>query len=649
MTDKYSKLYAVACCTYVGVVLLYIGTFWLARPRFALLFFGLSIPIYVLRLLRKEVSLFTKLVENKENIAKIIAIVVGVIGIAIAVYFFKEYPYLLWERLGVPNTYDRIFGAFALLLVLIAVFSYSGPPIASVVGFFIVYALFGQYFPGVFRFSGFSIARIINICAADPMRGLFGDLFQLAATLVAIFVIFAGFLKALGGFDVIIKVSLLIARKSKYLISQAAVLGSAVLGMFCGSGSANVAATGSITIPLMKSYNIRPHFAGAIESVASAGGQIMPPIMGVAAFLMAEMLGVPYVKIAIMGILPALLFFMGVGFSTHHISKLEKIVVPTFRQEENKMKGGRLNLFIDAIPLLISLLSLIVLLAVIKFDAIIAGFYTLFILIITMFIKHFINSRLGGEQVKLYLKKFGKMLMEGAKNSAGTVMEIAFRLACVGVILVIFSTSGLALKLNMLVLSAARENIWLILLLGAIVCILLGCVVSTVAVYVLAAVTVAPALLRVGIDPFVAHFYVFWFAILGLITPPVAGNVLTACGIAKSGFLKTAREAMKIGIGLLVLPIAMILYPEILIHNAHSPIIFILLAVAAYALSVFFYGGYILPGRKGLLMRLLFGPAAGALIAPINEYIKYIIAAGVLLFVFRGYIIKFIKERGYLK
>jgi len=627
------------------MILLFIGTFWLDRPRFALLFFGMSILIYALRILRKEIPLFTKLVENRENVAKIITIILGAIGIATAVYFFKESPYLLWERMGTPNTYDRIFGAFALLLTLIVVFSYSGPVLVSVVGFFIAYALFGQYLPGVFGFSGFSIARIINICAADPLRGLFGDLLQLGATLVAIFVIFAGFLQALGGFDVIIKASLIVARKSKYLISQSAVLASAVLGMFCGSGAANVAATGSITIPLMKSYNIRPKFAGAIEAVASAGGQIMPPIMGVAAFLMAEYLGVPYVKIAIMGALPALLYFMGVGFCTHYLTRSEKIITPTFEQEESKTKKEKLNLFIGTIPLIICLFSLIVLLAVIKFSAITAGFFTLIILIITTFIIHFISSHLSGESVKLYLKKFGKMLMEGAKNSAGIILEIAFMLACIEVILVIFSTSGLALKLNMLLLSLSKEQLVLTLLLGAMICILLGCVVSTVAVYILASVTVATALLRIGINPFVAHFYVFWFAILGLITPPVAGNVIAACRISKSGFVETAGEAMKIGSGLFVLPIVMVLYPEILIHNAHTPIIFILMAVATYSLSVFFYGRCILPGRKGLLGRLLFGLSAGALIVPINEYIKYIIAAGVLLFVFRSYIIKFIRRK----
>ena len=624
----------------MGAILLYIPTFYLERPRFAILFFGMSICIWAVRLLSGEVR-FTKLLEGGGK-AKIIAIVVSVIGIATAIYFFREFPYLIYERAGSANTVDRIFGLFALLLVLVIVFSHSAI-LTGVASLFIVYALFGPYFPGILRFGGFSIVRIIDFCAVDLLRGIFGDLFQLGATLIAIFIIFAGFTQALGAFDIINTIALFIARKSKYLITQAAVLGSAVMGMFTGSGAANVAATGSFTIPLMVSYNIRPRLAGAIEAVASAGGQIMPPVMGIAAFLMAEYLGVPYIKIAIMGVLPALLYFMGTSFCVYHISRSEKIKVP---QEEGKMGG---KFFISVIPLLVSLITLIVLLAVIKFHAIFAGFFTLIVLVITTFTIRFTSSRLSGEPVKLYLKKFGKMLIEGAKNSTRTVMEIALMLACIEVILVIFSTSGLALKLNMLLLALGRENLWLILLIGASICILLGCVVSTVAVYILAMVTVVPALLRVGIDPYIAHFYVFWFAILGLISPPVATCSLTASRISGAGFMGTAGEAMKIGSGLLLLPIIMILYPEILIHNAHTPIVFILMAIAIYAISILFYGGYMLPGEKGLIGRLLFGLSAGALIAPINEYIKYIVAGGVLLFVFRRHIIKTFKERRYFR
>lgn len=639
--DRYSTVYTIISAVYVWFIIVYVNTFWIARPRFGFIFFGMSMLIYALSIVQGQYQIFTKLVGNRETILKIVAVVVSVIGIAVAVYYFKEYPQLIWGRAGSPNTCDRVFAALALLLVITAILSYARS-LLVVIGIAVIYGVFGQYFPGVLRFSGYSPIRLIELCAASVDRGILGDLLQLSATLIAIFIIFAGFIHVFGGFEIIIRSSILMARKSKYLISQIAVLASAVVAMFSGSGTANVAATGSFTIPLMKEYNIRPCFAAALEATASAGGQIMPPVMGVAAFLMAEYLGVSYVKIAVMGILPALLFFVGVSFSSYHISRSEEIIMPLSRQEESETPW--LNVLINAIPLFLSLITLILLMAIVRLHAMTAGFFTIIILLITTFIVSFINPYLSKEPLRLRLKEFGKKLIEGPKVFARLVMEIAVMVASVQVILVIFSSSGLAIKLNMLLLSLGAGHLWVILLLAAIICILLGCVVATVAVYILGVITVVPVLVHAGIGLFVAHFYVLWFAMVGLITPPVAGNVIAASRIAKSGFMETAREAMKIGSGLFLLPIVMVLHPEILIRNAHTPITFILVAIALFALSIFFYGGYILPRRKGLIGRLLFGLAAGALIVPGNEYIRYIIGAGVLSFVFRKHIVKVFKR-----
>ncbi|HZK11910.1 MAG TPA: TRAP transporter large permease subunit, partial [Atribacterota bacterium] len=351
------NIYTIASIIYIGMIIFYVGTFFTDRPRFGILFFGGSMIIFILRALRKDFKIYKKAADS--FMGKLIAITLIFIVIFITYYYWKDFYLLIYERAGSSILLDKILGGIALVMVIISVYSFSGLPIVLVSLFFFFYSLFGNYFPGFFRFSGFTIARLVDITAVQIERGIFGELLQLSGSLVAIFVIFAGFVSSLGGFDVIIRISLLIAKFSKYLVTQSAVLASAVMGMFCGSGVANVAGTGSFTIPLMKKYKVPPYFAGAIEAVASAGGQIMPPVMGAAAFLMAEYLGVPYIKICAIAALPAILFFAGVSFSVYHLSRTINIEVPTDIKTKNmgelkKTKEEILNLFILGLPLFLS-------------------------------------------------------------------------------------------------------------------------------------------------------------------------------------------------------------------------------------------------------------------------------------------------------
>jgi len=628
------NIYIVASIIYIGMVIFYVGTFFTDRPRYGILFFGGSMIIFILRALRKDFKIYEKAADT--FMGKLIAVTLILIVSFITYYYWRDFYLLIYERAGSPILLDRILGAIALVLVIISVYSFSGLPIVIVSLSFFFYSLFGNYFPGFFRFSGFSINRLVDITAVQIERGILGDLLQLSGSLVAIYIIFAGFVHGLGGFDVIIRISLLIARFSKYLVTQSAVFASAVMGMFTGSGTANVAGTGSFTIPLMKKYKVPAHFAGAIEAVASAGGQIMPPIMGAAAFLMAEYLGVPYIKIAAIGVLPAILYFATVGFSVYHLSHIVNITVPTDVEtksigEMKNTKAEILDLFILGLPLLFSLILLIFLLAVVQIDALLSGYYTTIFLIVFSFLQGILKNL---KNIPNYLKQFIGKMIEGAKQSAGTVMEIGLMLSLIGAIVVILSTTGLASKMNFLLLSMGKGQLVPLLILAAIVSILLGCVVSTVAVYILAMITVVPALLRVGIDPIISHFYVFWYAILGLLTPPVAGNVVAACRIAKSSFLKTAREAMKIGAGLFIIPIIMIVHPELLIWSNKTIIIFFMGLIAAYALSLSFYGGYILKGVSGKFTRAIIGILGVTSITIIfkQEYINYIISLGLLTY-----------------
>lgn len=604
-------LYRAASVVYIFMIILYIATWFTDRPRYGTMFYGMSIIIFSLKALKGDYELFQSLEEKilGPKGTKALIILLLIVGLVSSTYFWHEFQWLIYERAGSANAVDKTFGVITLVLATIVLYSYAGPILIAVGFLLVLYCLFGSYIPGFLKFPGFSFPRIVEISITEIQRGFFGNLMQMGATIVAMFVLLAGCVEGLGMFDVILKASLLLAKKSKHLITQSAVLASAVMGMFSGSGAGNVAGTGSFTIPLMKKYNVSPAFEGAIEAVASAGGQIMPPIMGAAVFLMAEYLGTPYVTLAFMGIVPAILYFSGVGFSVFNISKNIDIKIPENMGQQNySLQGSQFKrLFIDGIPLISTLMVLIYLMGVMQFDALIAGYFSFLFLLALAFVWGLPKIRTHKNSFILYLKRFVNQVVNGFETSAGTIMEISLMLGFIEIFVTLLSTSGVALKMNMLILSLAREQEVLILFLSAIICIMLGCVVSTVAVYILAMVTVVPALLRLGIEPAIAHFYVFWFAIAGLITPPVAGNVIAACRIAKSSFWETAKEALKIGIGIFLVPVGLITHPEILIYNASTPLTTLVFLVSLWTISVSLYARHLWPhgGKEILILRTL--------------------------------------------
>jgi len=266
----------------IVLVLWYVASFALERPAFGIVAVGLSI-----------ILLSSNILGGEYNPPRMISLrlwralwMVAIIVMAYAtIYFWVEYPQLIYFRAGSPTLYDLVLGTMVLSLVILTTAATLGYVIPLIAVTLIVIALFGAYIPGVYPLSPL---RLIDSTTTDVYRGVFGDLPQIGATLVAVFLILSGLMQALGGFDFVFRALLPLARKWKGALVQIPVIASALFGMFTGSGAANVAGTVSFTIPTMIKCNVPPKFAGAIEAVASAGGQIMPPIMGVSAFLMAE-------------------------------------------------------------------------------------------------------------------------------------------------------------------------------------------------------------------------------------------------------------------------------------------------------------------------------------------------------------------------
>jgi len=582
---------------FILLILWYIISFSIDRPLFGVIAVGLSMVIVSLNVLEEAYKQPSRRIPRK--LWKILWVVAIIVAIYAVIYFWREYSQLIYLRAGSPTLYDLALGAMMLLLVIllsVVILGYAIPLIAIV---FILIALLGSYLPGVYPLS---VIRLIDSTTTDLYRGIFGELPQIGATLVAVFLILSGLMQALGSFNFIFQALWPLVRRSRRALVEIPVIASAFFGMFSGSGAANVAGTGSFTIPTMIKYNVPPKFAGAIESVASAGGQIMPPIMGVAAFLMAEYLGVPYAQIAYMAIVPSVLFFASVGFNTYFLA--EKINIRLVQEDVEVRSLSRRRLLVEAIPFITALLSLVVALGVMQLDALLAGLYTIMIYVVVAIMKDLLFTIYRRGNLSSYLKSLMRKFAGGVVDTARSIGEIIIMLSCIQVIIVLMSSTGVALKLSLSLMSLGY-NLLLLLVLAAVVAIILGCVVSTVAVYVLCYILVIPALLRAGMDPFIANFFIFWYAIAGLITPPVAGNVAVACRISKAGYFETAWEAMKIGISLFVIPVLFILHPELLHYDLRTPITVLISLTALYAFSSAIYGtlpeGKVL---KYLLIRL---------------------------------------------
>ncbi|MCX8192050.1 MAG: TRAP transporter fused permease subunit, partial [Nitrososphaerales archaeon] len=536
--------------------------------------------------------------KMKGRINKVLSVIFVILSTSIMIYFVVEYHKLTYWRAGAPNIIDIILGGIAMILVLETARKDTGYWIPVIVLIFLIYGYLGQHMPGILQHIGFSLFRLIEICSVELGIGIYGSLTGIAATWIAAFVMFAGFATGFGALDGIIKLAKYVAAKWKYGIPQTGVIASMFFGMCSGSAPANVAGTGSFTIPLNKSYGIPAKFAAAIEAVASSGGLIMPPIMGAAAFIIAAYLGTTYWHIVLVAFPAAFLYYATTAFSVYLISLryMKNIVV--------KLEVEPLPTIVkDLSPLLVGLIVLIYLLAQL-YDPLIAGFYAVLTLLITSFILFFIKFYKNGG-LKLTLKEYGKGFLNGVMNGAEIAATTGVMLAAIMMIVSVLTVSGLGVKLSMGMIYISGGNLILLSLLVAIVCIVFGMGVSATAAYVLTIVIAAPAFLAIGVAPLSAHFYVFYFSILSAITPPVAIAAVVASRISGASYFSVCIESIKIGIALFILPVIFIMYPEILALNLDTVRVFIFLMIAFWGLSVGIFGYEIYPGKMGSIIRIV--------------------------------------------
>ena len=536
----------------------------------------------------------------------------GILSFATGGYIVLYYNQLVL-RAGMPTTEDYIFSALAVVLILEASRRINGIEISLLALAFFGYAMAGPYLPDLIAHRGYDLYEIVEYMYLTT-EGIYGTAIGVSSTYIVLFILFGSFLAASGTGQFFNDFAMAMAGRSRGGPAKVAILSSALLGSINGSAVANVVTTGAFTIPLMKRVGYSPEYAGAVEATSSCGGQILPPVMGAAAFIMAEYLGLPYLTIVIAAIIPAFLYYLAVLAMVHlQACKKGMTGVPEDQLPNLKLvikqKG---HLVIPMFVLLYFLLS--------GYTPIYAAFFSILSTVIISTIKK--ETRMG-------LKKVLYALEDGAR----TTLSVAVSCAVVGLIIGIASLTGFGLKLASAILFLGQGLLMPTLLLTMVACIILGMGLPSIPAYIITVTMAAPALAKMGVEALVAHMFVFYFGMLANVTPPVALAAFAGAGIAGGNPTKTGLIALRLSLAGFIVPFIFVYDPALLMINASAGQIIMITITAT--IGVIGLGaaleGYLLTPLK-LPIRLVMFISALALIKPgaITDIIGLAILAAVI-------------------
>lgn len=455
------------------------------------------------------------------------------------------------NRMAYVTPLDGASIALALLgmagLLAMAVLT-MGRAFGLIVVVFLLYVAFGQMLPGAFGHRGFGYSWIVDHLYYTK-EGVFGIPLGVSATYVFLFVLFGAVLDSCGGGKFLIDLALTLTGRLRGGPAKAAIVGSAMMGAISGSAVANVVTTGAITIPLMKRNGYRPHFAAAVEAASSSGGQLMPPVMGATAFVIAEFVGRPYREIALSALIPALLFYLGVFCAVHFEAVRNGVAAEKTARGfgPNPMRGA---LYLSPI--------VVVAVGVFVYSPMRAGMMGVFA---AAAVALFYALARGG------LRDLPERLLRGIVAAARAMGPVAIACAASGTIVGVLSLTGLGLTLNNAILDMAGHSLLAALVLTMLSSLILGMGLPTVAAYLVQAGVTVPALIALGVEPIPAHLFVFYFAILGNVTPPVAVAAYAAAGVAGADPARTGWTALAISAPAFVAPFMFALDPKLLMQG----------------------------------------------------------------------------------
>ncbi|MDR1315520.1 MAG: TRAP transporter permease [Spirochaetales bacterium] len=520
-----------------------------------------------------------------------VSIVIDLIFVALTLTGFG---YTFFERdhlqmfVGMPNIYDYIFGIICVVCVVEATRRKVGNALPVLAGIFILYGAFGKYLPGIFRHAGMNGKAFLTALYMSE-EGIFGQPSMAAANFVIAFVLFGAFLSVSGAGDAFTNIAISLFGRMRGGPAKAAVVSSALMGMLSGSAVANVVTTGSFTIPLMKDTGYKPASAGAIEAVASTGGQIMPPVMGAAAFIMADTLGVAYWEIVKVSFIPAFLFYLALYFMVD------------FEAAKTRLKGiaaaaapNAKKVLLSSGYVLLPILCLVYFLGIARISAQKAAFYTIILIIFLSFLKR---------DTRMTPVKFLKALVSGAIGG----MEVGIVCGCAGIIISIILRSGLGMQLTSLLIEISGGILIVLMILTMLTSIVLGMGLPTSACYIIVAILIAPAMVKMGVPPMAAHLFAFYYGCLSTITPPVALAAYAGAGLAGASPMETGWRAVRFGLCGFIVPFMFVYGPPLILIGSLFEII---LAIITACIGTYFLAvglmGYQFTNVPGLLRVVYF-------------------------------------------
>lgn len=543
------------------------------------------------------------------------------------VIFYRQ----LLLRAGSFTALDIVVSCMAILLLLEAARRVAGIVVVSVSSVFLLYAFLGQYLPkDWFLFHArFTFKRVV--CTEWlGTEGILGPPIYVSSTFIFLFLVFATFLRASGVGDWMTGLAMGACGGYAGGPAKAAVVASALQGTVSGSSVANVVSTGSITIPMMKKTGYKPEFAGAVEAAASTGGQIMPPVMGAAAFIMTEYTGLPYSSIALAACIPALLYFTGI-FTNVHFEAVKNGLLGIKKEDRPVVKQLLKEGWYMVAPIVV-----IVWLLIDGKSAMLAAIWGI-VACLAVWIVNIIK-----EEHRFDVKSFLKKFIQGLNDSARSAISVAVTCGCAGIIVGSVTMTGLGLKMANGIVTLAHSSLWLTMIFTMLCSILLGMGVPTTANYIIQATISAPALIALGVPKIASHLFVFYFGIVADITPPVALAAFAGSGIAGSGPMKTGFNATRLGIAAYLVPYMFVLNPILVLVNVNGDPtwLFILLALKAILTAMVGMVG-VATGFTGYFKstcawweRILLLGAGLLLIDPntITDIVGVVVVAGIYLF-----------------
>ncbi len=518
----------------------------------------------------------------------------AIAGLSVAIYQYVEYEPLIL-RAGVPLPRDMIFGVVALITIFAAAYILMGPALPIISGAFLAYCLFGQYLPSPLNHRGYAFSQIIDHMTYGT-EGIYGIPVYVSATYIFLFILFGSFLERAGMIKLFTDVSLGLVGHARGGAAKVSVISSGLMGTISGSGVANVVTTGQFTIPLMKRFGYRAAFAGGVESTASMGGQIMPPVMGAVAFIMAETLGIEYYEVVKAAIVPAILYFASAFWMVHleagkhGLHGLPKSELPSALKALRKswylilplavlvylLFSGYTPLFAGTVGLSLTVLLILggsvalglpnqVLRIIfwVGLGLVAASFFRYGINAIVIAALTLILANIFIEGGRKTLDVCRASLAEGAK----TALPVGVACAIVGIIIGTMTLTGAANTFGQFIVSVGETSLFLSLVLTMITCIILGMGIPTIPNYIITSSIAGPALLALGVPLIVSHMFVFYFGILADLTPPVALACFAASPIAKENGLKISLEAVKIAAAGFIIPFMAVYTPALMLQD----------------------------------------------------------------------------------